>query len=95
MSYDPKCHELAEDFLNDCLPGVTAPAGKIDALAQAIQDVIEDHCRDFERECICTAPPAHSASLEPPEVRRNRACPLHGDLCHTDPDRARDEEMDR
>lgn len=45
-SYDPKSYYLAEHFLED-VDGAT----KDDALelAQAIQDVCEEHCRDVER----------------------------------------------
>ena len=40
MSYDSKCHDLAETFLDDV--GVKDPK-KIDALAQVIQDAIENY----------------------------------------------------
>lgn len=40
MSYDPKCHELAEYFLDDDPKPATANANE---LAQLIQDTIEDY----------------------------------------------------
>ena len=40
MSYDPKCHELAEYFLDDDPKPAYANAGE---LAQIIQDAIEDY----------------------------------------------------
>jgi len=45
-SYDPKCHYLAEHFLSD-VDGATK--GDALELAQAIQDVCEEHCRDVAR----------------------------------------------
>lgn len=45
-SFDPKCLQLAHHFLFD-LQGKTRP-GDADELAQAIQDVIEAHCRVIE-----------------------------------------------
>ena len=41
--YDPKCYELAEYFLSD-EPDLTP--SRIAALAQVIQDAIEDELRD-------------------------------------------------
>jgi hypothetical protein len=38
MSYDPKCYELAEHFL----PSMAREPVKV-ALAQVIQDAVEDH----------------------------------------------------
>lgn len=46
MAYDPKCYELAHYFL--CDDDTAAPEERIDALAQAIQYVCEDHCRPME-----------------------------------------------
>lgn len=38
FSFDPKCYELAEYFL-----GVEAPKPLLKALAQVIQDAVEDY----------------------------------------------------
>jgi Mn-dependent DtxR family transcriptional regulator len=43
MSYDPKCYDLAESFLQDH-PGY--PKEAADDLAQAIQDAIEEWFED-------------------------------------------------
>ena len=45
MPFDQKCYDLAEMFLKD---GHTAPVSetRINELAQAIQDTIEDFLRD-------------------------------------------------
>ena len=45
-SYDPKSYYLAEHFLSD-VDGATD--GDRLELAQAIQDVCEEHCRDVEQ----------------------------------------------
>lgn len=45
-TYDPKSFYLAEHFLSD-VDGAT-DADKLE-LAQAIQDVCEEHCRDVAR----------------------------------------------
>jgi hypothetical protein len=45
-SYDSKCLELAEYFLSD-VDGTTGEQKS--ELAQAIQDVCEDFCRDVAR----------------------------------------------
>lgn len=44
MSYDSKCHDLAETFLTDA--GITDPEA-VAALAQRIQDTIEDTINDL------------------------------------------------
>jgi hypothetical protein len=41
--------------------------------------------------CTCTIPAAHSASIDPPEPRIDRECPLHG---RSDPDAERQRRMD-
>jgi hypothetical protein len=46
MSFDPKCYDLAACFLPDA-----APERTINALAQLIQDTVEDWL-SFERERI-------------------------------------------
>jgi len=43
--------------------------------------------------CTCSVPPAHSASIDPPEPRRAKDCPLHGRT--RDPDRALEAMRDR
>lgn len=40
MSYDRKCYELADDFLDD-YPEIKSPQN-LDGLAQEIQDAIEN-----------------------------------------------------
>jgi hypothetical protein len=47
MSFDPKCHELAEYFLDDDPKPATANA---DELAQLIQGTIEDYLHVSEPE---------------------------------------------
>lgn len=42
FKYDPKCREIAEYFLQN------SPGAEVDALAQLIQDTIEDYLEDFE-----------------------------------------------
>jgi hypothetical protein len=37
-------------------------------------------------DCICTAPPVSIVQIDPPEIRRNRNCPVHG----VDPDEGRE-----
>jgi hypothetical protein len=44
MSYDPACDDLARHFLN----GTQADEVNIAALAQVIQDAIQDWLTDFE-----------------------------------------------
>jgi hypothetical protein len=46
MSYDPECESLAWYFLN----GTRATESDIAALAQTIQDVIQDWLTNFEDE---------------------------------------------
>ena len=46
MSYDPACDDLARHFLN----GTRADEVNIAALAQVIQDAIQDWLSDFEDE---------------------------------------------
>ena len=41
-------------------------------------------------DCICRAPAVHAGMTEPPEVARDKWCPIHG----IDPDEARDRKMD-
>lgn len=48
-SYDPACGDLALYFLTDGKHDVDADTEAVKELAQAIQDLCEDHCRDFER----------------------------------------------
>jgi len=45
MSYDPKCFELAEQFLQD----TTVDQQKIPKLAQLIQETIEEFIEDHEQ----------------------------------------------
>jgi hypothetical protein len=47
MSYDTKCHDLAEYFLQDCDWELKDDASR---LAQVIQDSIEDYLREREDE---------------------------------------------
>ena len=44
MSYDPACDDLARHFLD----GLSATEVEIAALAQTIQDAIQDWLSDFE-----------------------------------------------
>ncbi len=50
MGYDPKCRELAEHFIRtpDNMRDMTASElrERVDAMAQVIQDTIEDELRD-------------------------------------------------
>jgi hypothetical protein len=43
-SYDEKCYELAQYFLQDS----KASEDTIKSLAQALQDICEDYCYDVE-----------------------------------------------
>lgn len=104
MSYDTRCYDLAETFLEDW-PDLNTQANR-DSLAQHIQTSIEDEISYMERladeasepctegarraGCTCTMETVHSASIDPPEPVRNRNCPLHGNLAARDPDYARD-----
>ena len=45
-SFDQRSYDLAEHFLFD-IPGATAD--EHNELAEAIQQVCEDHCAEFER----------------------------------------------
>jgi hypothetical protein len=47
MSYDPKCAELAEAFLDDQPEDARTPEHRA-ALAQAIQDAIEAYLQELE-----------------------------------------------
>ena len=49
---------------------------------------------DRDDVCICSTPFPGPTDIDPPEPKRDRTCPIHGDLAHTDPDRARDEKKD-
>ena len=44
----------------------------------------------YRRGCTCRARAVRPTDIDPPDIRRNRNCPLHG----IDPDRARDERRD-
>lgn len=44
----------------------------------------------YRRGCTCRPRAVRPTDIDPPEVRRDRYCPLHG----IDPDRARDERRD-
>jgi hypothetical protein len=46
MSYDPKCYDLAVDFLEEVTP--TPPDRAFDKLAQHIHDAIKDFLNDAE-----------------------------------------------
>ena len=46
MSYDPKCYDLAKSFLAD---GGWTHSEDITALAQQIQDCIEDYLADMDK----------------------------------------------
>jgi hypothetical protein len=46
-SYDQRCSYLAQLFLSD-ICDVDEDSECVKELAQAIQDVCEDHCRDLE-----------------------------------------------
>jgi len=48
-SYDQACSDLAVYFLTDGRRDIDHDSEAVKELAQAIQDVCEDHCRDFER----------------------------------------------
>jgi hypothetical protein len=48
--FDPKCSQLAEDFLTDSIVNHEVNTKMIDALAQEIQDVIEDFIRRVKGE---------------------------------------------
>lgn len=45
--------------------------------------------------CTCVARPARSTDEVPPEVVRDRRCPVHGDKRYVDPDGARDDLLER
>lgn len=49
MSYDAKCFELAEDFIDDT-PAIVKTPGMVSALAQEIQDTIEEFLGEQSRE---------------------------------------------
>ena len=105
MSYDVECLTLARHFLGD-----EAELGDLaERLAEAIQERIEDWL-EYERDdarpepctptavhqgCICRMSSVNTATIDPPEPVINRNCPLHGDMAARDPDRARDERIDR
>lgn len=46
---------------------------------------------DEEGLCTCTAPPARPTDISPPEVQRNKHCPVHG----IDWDALREQRLDR
>ena len=48
-SYDQACSDLAVYFLTDGKREIDHDSEVVKELAQAIQDVCEAHCRDFER----------------------------------------------
>ena len=48
-SYDQACADLAFYFLTDGKRDIDMDSEPVKELAQAIQDVCENHCRDFER----------------------------------------------
>jgi len=45
---------------------------------------------DLDDVCICSTPFPGPTDIDPPEPKRDRTCPIHGDLAHTDPDSARE-----
>lgn len=48
MLYDPKCHELATHFLGDDEVAPDVNERRIQSLAQAIQEAVEDWIADEE-----------------------------------------------
>jgi len=50
MSYDPKCYDLAQQFLSDHDVGTKR---NVDRLAQVIQDAIEEFIAELEEEHRC------------------------------------------
>lgn len=60
MSFDPKCHALAQAFLSDHDVGTKR---NVDRMAQVIQDAIEDFIAELEEEHRCLL------SLEKPARR--------------------------
>jgi hypothetical protein len=90
---DEKCVELAKHFLSD-IEHATAADQK--ELAEAIQAACEDACSDIEdriaADCTCRMSSVNSASIDPPHEIVDPWCPLHGGR---DPDRERDERIDR
>ena len=58
MAYDTKCYDLAEMFLGEIAGATTTD---FEALAQDIQNVIEDHCNALEE--------ANEDDLDPAELQ--------------------------
>jgi hypothetical protein len=51
VTYDPKCHELAEHFLKDATaPGEEVKKQDVEELAKTIQFCIEEWLNDWEDE---------------------------------------------
>ena len=92
MSYDTMSHALAKYFLGD-YPAATDKDA--DALAQVIQDAVEDwlsaeyDAKEGDLEpctaaaqragCTCFMSVVHATDIDPPEPVRDRDCPIHGD----------------
>ena len=66
---------------------------KVDGWIVRAEGEDAEPCTEAARKagCTCTIPAAHSASIDPPEPRIDRECPLHG---RSDPDAERQRRMD-
>lgn len=83
--------ELGTDTYKDCWVHVAGRGRDGDTIEDALcawRDEIElEQAREedpgtelaVKHGCTCTAPPARSTDIDPPEVRRSRTCPLHGE----------------
>ena len=76
--------DVALDHLDDALKAFEREKAE----AEEAQEPGTEAAR--RRGCTCRAPMVHALDREPPEVRRDRNCPVHG----VDPDRAYDERRD-
>ena len=65
-------------------------SGAIDNIDLSIERINERIAEREAAQCTCRPRAVHPTDIDPPDIRRDRNCPIHG----IDPDRAYDERRD-
>ena len=85
---------LIEAAISECAVGQIEGdwlSGAIDNLDLSIDQINERIAEREAAQCTCRPRAVRPTDIDPPDIRRDRDCPLHG----IDPDRARDERNGR
>ena len=84
---------LIEAAISECAVGQIEGdwlSGAIDNLDLSIDRINERIAEREAAQCTCRPRAVRPTDIDPPDIRRDRNCPLHG----IDPDRAREDAME-